>query len=137
MSSCHPGFSVIPPAPGARLARDQPFRQNEPAATQTLSAFNRAEGIIEWRIERDRDGNAHPFATILRWNTSSLDENANQIRGQALVITRLAPGPVCHVGYVDARANPNANELAREIADKYARSFRCAIDEPIRLGQVG
>jgi hypothetical protein len=110
-----------------------PHAQNEPAAAQTLSAFNSAERIIEWRI----DGNAHPFATILRWNTSSLDENANQIRGQVLVITRLAPGPVCHIGYVDARANPNANELARDIADKYARGFRCAIDEPIRRGQVG
>ena len=114
-----------------------PHAQNEPAASQTLSPFNSAGGTIEWRIERGRDGNARPFATILRWNTSTLDENANQIRGQVLVITRLAPGSVCHIGYVDARENPNANELAREIADKYARSFRCAIDEPISRGQVG
>jgi hypothetical protein len=73
----------------------------------------------------------------LRWNTSSLDENANQVRGQVLVVTRLAPGPVCHIGYIDARANPNANELAREIADMHARSFRCATDKPIRRVQVG
>ena len=25
-----------------------------------------------------------------------------------LVVTRLPPGPVCQVGYVDGRANPNA-----------------------------
>ena len=114
-----------------------PRAKSEPAATQTLSAFNSEGGTIEWRIERGRDGNARPFATILRWNTSSLDENANQVRGQVLVVTRLAPGPVCHIGYIDARANPNANELAREIADMHARSFRCATDKPIRRVQVG
>jgi hypothetical protein len=43
---------------------------------------------------------------------------------------------VCHIGYIDARANPNANELAREIADMHARSFRCATDKPIRRVQV-
>jgi hypothetical protein len=114
-----------------------PRAKNEPAAMQTFSAFNSEGRTIEWRIERRRDGKARPFATILRWNTSPLDENANQIRGQVLVVTRLAPGPVCHVGYVDGRANPNANELAREIADQHARRFRCATDKPIMLGEKG
>jgi hypothetical protein len=114
-----------------------PHAKNEPAASQTLSAFNSEGRTIEWRIERGGDGNARPFATILRWNTSSLDENANQNRGQVLVVTRLAPGPICHVGYIDGGANPNANELAREIADKHARSFRCGTDEPIKRPQVG
>jgi hypothetical protein len=45
------------------------------------------------------------------------------------------PGGVCHVGYVDAVANANANDLAREIADKHARSFVCGKDKPIILGK--
>jgi len=114
-----------------------PRAKNEPAASQTLGAFNSEGRTIEWRIERGHDGKARPFATILRWNTSPLDDNANPIRGQVLVVTRLAPGPVCQVGYVDGRANPNANELAREIADKHARGFRCATDKPIMLGEKG
>ena len=114
-----------------------PRAKNEPAASQTFSSFNSEGRTIEWRIERGRDGKARPFATILRWNTAPVDENDNQIRGQVLVVTRLAPGPVCHVGYVDGRANANANELARAIADKHARSFRCATDRPIVLGQKG
>jgi hypothetical protein len=53
-----------------------------------------------------------------------------------LVVTRLGPGGVCHVGYVDARANAaNANELARQIADEHARTFKCATDKPVILGK--
>jgi hypothetical protein len=53
-----------------------------------------------------------------------------------LVVTRLGPGGVCHVGYVDARANPNANELAQQLADEKARSFKCGADKPIVTGKV-
>ena len=49
--------------------------------------------------------------------------------GQKLVVTRLNPGGVCHVGYVDARS-PGANEAARKLADDKARNFRCEIDKP-------
>ena len=45
-----------------------------------------------------------------------------------LVVTRLPPGPVCHVAYVDVQANPNANEIAREAASK-ARNFACGKDQ--------
>ena len=46
-----------------------------------------------------------------------------------LVVTRLPPGPVCHVAYVDAIANPNANELARKAAADFARGFPRGKDE--------
>ena len=52
-----------------------------------------------------------------------------------LVVTRLGPGGVCHVGYVDAKANPDANELARKIADEHARTFKCGKDKRIVLGK--
>ena len=41
-----------------------------------------------------------------------------------LAVTRLPPGAVCHVAYVDVKANPNANELARKAADESARAFQ-------------
>ena len=53
------------------------------------------------------------------------------------MVTRLAPGRVCHVGYVDGRANPDANELAVQIADRHARAFQCGKDKPIILGVRG
>ena len=79
------------------------------------------------------------FAAILRWNTTTIDsdDDSRQVAGQVLVVTRLGPGGVCHVGYVDGRANPNANELARQIADDNARTFRCGKDKPLVLGVKG
>lgn len=111
--------------------------QHEPAASQTLAVFNSEGKTIEWRYECDADGKPKPFATILRWNTTTIDRDDKPVRGQVLVITRLAPGAVCHVGYVDGRANPDANVLAQKIADEHARNFRCDADKPIILGKTG
>ena len=112
------------------------------ALSQTLPGFNDAySGTVEWRLERGRDGKLQPFATILRWNAVTASDQADDKAsvtptGRVLVVTRLGPGGVCHVGYVDARANSDANELARRIADDYARSFRCGEDKRIVLGTV-
>jgi hypothetical protein len=109
---------------GRRAAR-------EPAAEQTLAPFNDFyEGTVEWRLE-----GARPFATIMRWNYQT-PADRRVATGRVLVVTRLPPGPVCHVGYVDARANPDANQLARDIADAHARNFQCGHDKPITLGRV-
>jgi hypothetical protein len=54
-----------------------------------------------------------------------------------LAVTRLPPGEVCHVAYVDAQANPNPNELARKAADDLARNFRCGKDEVKVIGESG
>jgi len=54
-----------------------------------------------------------------------------------LAVTRLPPGPVCHVAYIDAAANPNANDLAREAADELARDFKCGKDEVKVIGERG
>jgi hypothetical protein len=107
----------------------------EPAAGETIEHFNDAyKGTIEWRLERLPGGRTRPFATILRWN-HMVDVDERQVSGRMLVVTRLGPGGVCHVGYVDARANPDANGLARELADTKARSFRCDVDKPERAGK--
>jgi hypothetical protein len=103
-----------------------PDAANELAAGQTLPQFNTIHTTLEWRLDDGR-----PFATILRYFTDTGDGR----RGQVLVVTRLGEtGTVCHVGYVDALANPEANALAREIADGWAPGFVCGIDEPAWAG---
>jgi len=120
-----------------------PWKKDNIALSQTLSGFNDVyAGTVEWRIEKKPDGKTRPFATILRWNlvTARDSENATgpiKSTGRILVVTRLGPGGVCHVGYVDARANPDANELARKIADEHARTFKCGKDKRIVLGKPG
>jgi hypothetical protein len=119
------------------------WKKDDIALSQTLSGFNSVyEGTVEWRIERKPDGKTRPFATILRWNlvTARDRENATgpiNSTGRILVVTRLGPGGVCHVGYVDGRANPNANELAVQLADTRARNFKCGKDKPVIVGEKG
>jgi hypothetical protein len=108
----------------------------EPAAGQTFPAFNNVyKGTIEWRLETLPNGKARPFATILRWNVRQVVDEPES-SGRVLVVTRLGPGGVCHVGYVDARANPNANALAQQLADERARAFQCGKDKPEVRGSV-
>ena len=108
---------------------------DELAATQTFPGFNDVtKGTIEWRLARSPNGTAQPFATILRWNVRLNPADDSQPHSPVLVVTRLGPGGVCRVGYVDARANPDANELARKLADERARSFRCGVDKPSFVG---
>jgi hypothetical protein len=109
---------------------------SELAARQTFPAFNGVyEGTIEWRLERPPNAKPRPFATILRWNVRREDDGRDST-GRVLVVTRLNPGGVCHVGYADARANTNASQLARQIADEMARDFQCGKDKPVVRGQV-
>jgi hypothetical protein len=107
--------------------------EDEVAAGETFPGFNSVYvGTVEWRIEKLPNGKTRPFATILRWNTrtaADAERDDGKSTGRTLVVTRLNPGGVCHVGYVDARA-PGANEAARKLADEKARSFRCGTDDP-------
>jgi hypothetical protein len=112
---------------------------NAQGTWQSFGAFNSIGETVEWRLD---DG--HPFATILRW---TLDFSAMRAvtpgpehRGQVLVISTIdddAGNPSCMAGLVDARANENANELARQIADTIARSFKCGTDTPQFHGKQG
>lgn len=110
--------------------------KKEPAAQQTLTAFNGEGDSIEWRGERGKDGKLKPFVAIMSWSTT-VSGGDEPVRGRMLVITRLGPGAVCHVGYVDAQANADAVVLARKIADETARAFKCGLDKPQILGDRG
>jgi hypothetical protein len=136
------GIAVLVSAGDQRMTMSfGPHARDEPAARQTLQGFNDVyKARVEWRFARVAGGAAHPFAAIVRWNTVQLDESAPRpqtANGKVLVVTRLGPRGVCHVGYVDALANRDADTLARKIADEHARAFRCDADKPIILGETG
>jgi hypothetical protein len=141
------GMAVLVSAGDQRMTMSfGPRARDEPAAAQTLQGFNDVyKARIEWRIARTAGGAAQPFAAIARWNTALLDDSPGAleaprpktINGKVLVVTRLGRRGVCHVGYVDARANRDADTLARKIADEHARAFRCGTDRSIILGETG
>lgn len=103
----------------------------EKAAKQTLGPFNRLGDKIEWRVS-NADGYWKPFASILRFLTKAEE---GKPEGQVLVVTKITPSATCHVAYVDALANPDANELARKAADTKAKDFDCAKSEPEYVGK--
>lgn len=107
----------------------------EPAAEATFGPFNSTTHTVEWRAV---DGK--PFAIIQRWHIADItdeDRNGRPIAKPLLAVTRLPPGAVCHVAYVDVKANPDANELARKAADEIARGFKCDKDEAKVIGASG
>jgi hypothetical protein len=109
------------------FGRNQKEAHDQIAAGETLRGFNEVyKGTVEWRIERLPNGKTRPFATILRWNYVR-DVDDRNASGRMLVVTRLNPGGVCHVGYVDKRS-PDANVEARKVADEKARTFKCGVD---------
>jgi len=105
-----------------------PRADKQRAARQTLSPFNTLHTTLEWRIE-EHEGHKRPVATILRyfWDMDGK-------KGETLVVTRLGPEDACHVAYVRADGNADANQMARDIADTRADGFDCAHDEPERIG---
>ncbi|MCK1339034.1 hypothetical protein IVB38_24175 [Bradyrhizobium sp. 38] len=117
------------------VGRNRKAAAEEPAAKVWFGPFNSSETAVEWRAAA-----AKPFAIIQRWHIADgtdLDKQGRPNTKAMLVVTRLPPGPVCHVAYVDAIANPNSNELARKAADDFARSFRCGKDEVKIIGARG
>ena len=98
---------------------------------QTLPPFNHLGEKLEWRLSND-SGRWMPIATIVRYHTA--DPETGEDKGQVLVVTQLVEGNSCHIAYIDALANKNANELAREAADK-SGDFDCASDEVEIIGK--
>jgi hypothetical protein len=107
----------------------------EPAAETWFAPFNSTANTVEWRAV---DGK--PFAIIQRWliaDNNDPDKTGSPTSKPMLAVTRLPPGPVCHVAYIDGQANRNANELARQAADEFARDFKCGKDEVKVVGEKG
>ena len=98
---------------------------------QTLPPFNHLGEKLEWRLSNDL-GRWMPVATIVRYHTAHPETGED--KGQVLVVTQLAEGNSCHIAYIDALANPDANELAREAADA-SGNFDCASDEVEIIGK--
>ena len=117
------------------VGRNRAAAHKEPAAQVWFGPFNSTTNTVEWRTV-----NGKPFAIIQRWHIADIsdeDKNGRPIAKPMLAVTRLPPGPVCHVAYVDAQANPNPNELARKAADELARDFKCGTDEVKVIGETG
>jgi hypothetical protein len=103
----------------------------EKAAKQKLQPPNRLGDKIEWRVS-NAEGYWKPFASILRFITKGEEGKPD---GEVLVVTRIEAGATCHIAYVDALANPDAEALARSAADTKSKDFDCEKSEPEYVGK--
>jgi hypothetical protein len=133
------GFSVLISEDDLRetvsVGRNRAAATNEPAAQMWFEPFNSTLTTVEWRMAGNK-----PFAIIQRWliaDNADRDEKDRPRDKAMLAVTRLPPGAVCHVAYIDVAANPDANELARKAADELARDFQCSWDEVKIIGAGG
>ena len=143
--AAEPGQSAELACPGYKgyplLIRDGDLRmfvsygfdaRNEIAVHQTFPEFNTIGERLEWLIADHPDLGEQPVASILRFH---LDRSAGFIPDtQVLVVTRIEPGNTCHVAYVDALANSNANDLARQAAADLVPGWNCENMDARRIG---
>ena len=117
------------------VGRNRAAAAKEPAAQSLVRSVQ-----FDHQHRRMAGLDGKPFAIIQRWHIADngdQDKDGRPIAKPMLAVTRLPPGAVCHVAYVDVKANPNANELARKAADESARSFKCGKDEVKVIGESG
>jgi hypothetical protein len=115
------------------VGRSAAAAAREPAAKLWFGPFNSTTPRVEWRADGGK-----PFAMIQRWHIADNDDPGKDGRPRSkalLVVTRLPPGAVCHVAYIDVAANPDPNQLARDAADREARDFKCGT--PRLIGAPG
>lgn len=94
----------------------------------TIGAFNEIGDRLEWRM---KDG--APFAVIFRYR-----DVAPQSAGRTVIAIEKVGRtgqPGCRVAQI-AGDTPDANGVAREIADKRTEGFRCGTDETAYIGNA-
>ncbi len=105
---------------------------------ESFAAFNHINTKVEWRL--GDDGNPLPQSCA----------GSSTIRGQMVArpgipwrnprrfrVGTADYGGSCMVALVDAKANPDANALARQMADDTASDFACGMQEPEWVGKRG
>ncbi len=100
-----------------------PEARSQCSTAQTFGAFNSPGAKVEWRME-----GAKPFATILRWFTDN-GSGGMEAKQNWLVVTKLNGKDACRTALIDTKY-PDANRVARELADGASRRFNCEKDMP-------
>ena len=106
---------------------------------ESFGPFNHVGGTIEWIVDGKRAA-----AAISRFIIENSNPDTGEVdkasQGQVLVVFKVGQkdeGEACTVGYVDARANPDPNAMARKVAESEVSGFRCRVDEPQWHGVKG
>lgn len=95
---------------------------------ETLSAFNMLGEKVEWRLKQGK-----PVAVIFRYLDATDEANGRTVLAVEKIGTAALPG--CRVAHVAGNV-PDANRVAREIADVSAATFVCGANEMKVVGEA-
>ena len=104
-------------------------RSGEKGGKAQLGAGFDVGDRIEWR-GASRERGFDPGAAILRLK----NREAKNKLGEVLGIVRIEDGKACAAAFIDASANPGAQELARRTADEVAAGPGCSSVTPHVVG---
>lgn len=107
--------------------------EDEKAARQTFPQFNHLGPRMEWLIAEDPEFGEVPVGTIQRYFLAAPDYDDPDF--QVLVVTRIEKGNTCQVAHIDARANVEANQMARDAAAALIPGFKCKSTDPVIVGE--
>ena len=95
---------------------------------ETIGAFNSLAETVEWRL---KDG--EPFAVIFRYNDATVEAEGRTV----LAVEKIgrADSPGCRVAQI-AGETPDANQVARDLADQSVADFSCGVDEAAVVGDA-
>ena len=107
----------------SQRGKETQWGENPPRA----AVFQDLGQVMEWRL----DASGVAFATIYRSIFTGYEPGDG---GQYLTVSALRPEGdlgACHVAYVEAAQQPEANQIARDVADYLAPDWQCGVDAPI------
>lgn len=106
---------------------------------ESFEPFNHIAGTVEWIVD-GKTAKAAIARFIIENSDPATGVPDKALRGEVLVVFKVGQkgeGEACTVGYVDARANPEPNMLARRVATTEVHDFACRFNEPQWHGTKG
>jgi hypothetical protein len=138
------GEDAVKRCPGHDLEVETFASHTRTTLSVRFSRTQRAEDVvkgwslgrtIEWRGPKGKKG-FEPYAAVVRVLMKDPEGASPRPDGDVLAVMRVdtREAQACVVAYVDARANPGANKLARDTADRLAPTHLCGSDKPVVAG---
>ncbi len=127
-------YSIFISDDDQRMSLDYGRAAPDRGGWESFTSFNHVHTTVEWRRHETAAG-MEPFAAIHRWFVQGQGQDAREVLVVSTV-SQFSKEQSCMVGFVDANANPDANEMARQIADQHAETFDCTQSEPQFYGQT-
>jgi len=124
------GFTVITAYAGTSVRIAIEFRGTEARDEWRLGTGYGVGSRIEWRGSRD-GGIFRPQSGIIR--LLSRDDNGKVV--SVLAVFRVDGRLACPAAWLDVAATPDANAVARRVADGEVVAFKCGSDKPRIVGQ--